>query len=92
MTPRIPPRYGVDAPREPVMPMRNCWIKDPPDFPKGLHITSIAALPCYRTYHNVTLYHVTLYHVTLYHVTYHHIVRCHLDMIRHQVKTVSWWV
>jgi hypothetical protein len=28
----------------------NCWIKAPPDFPKGLQTTSIAALPftCYN--------------------------------------------
>jgi hypothetical protein len=28
----------------------NCWIKAPPDFPKGLQTTSIAALPltCYH--------------------------------------------
>ena len=43
-----------------------------------LHIISIAALLCCN--------------VTLYHVTYHHIVRCHLDMIRHQVKMVIGWV
>jgi hypothetical protein len=46
MTPKIPPRYGVEAASEPVVPISSCWMKEPPDLPRGLQITSIAALPC----------------------------------------------
>ena len=44
-TPRIPPRYGVEADKEPKVPIKICCKKDPPDLPKGLPMTSTAALP-----------------------------------------------
>jgi hypothetical protein len=28
-----------------VTPIKNCWINEPPDLPRGLQITSMAALP-----------------------------------------------
>mmetsp|Transcript_11731 Transcript_11731/g.35746 ORF Transcript_11731/g.35746 Transcript_11731/m.35746 type:complete len:205 (+) Transcript_11731:170-784(+) len=45
ITARIAARYGVEAAREPMLKMSPCWMKDPPDFPSGLPITSTAALP-----------------------------------------------
>lgn len=41
----IPPRYGVEFASEPNVKIMNCWIRAPPDFPNGLHTTSMAALP-----------------------------------------------
>lgn len=38
-------KYGVAAARLPTPKIRNCWIIDPPDLPRGLPITSTAALP-----------------------------------------------
>ena len=49
-------------------------MKDPPDFPKGLHITSIAALPCYSTVHIIMSYHIKFYHALYYHTLYHHLL------------------
>mmetsp|Transcript_7061 Transcript_7061/g.14454 ORF Transcript_7061/g.14454 Transcript_7061/m.14454 type:complete len:206 (+) Transcript_7061:76-693(+) len=42
---RMTARYGVAAARLPTPKIRTCWIKAPPDLPRGFPITSIAALP-----------------------------------------------
>lgn len=45
ITSSTPPRYGVEFASEPKVKIMNCWINAPPDFPSGLHTTSMAALP-----------------------------------------------
>lgn len=45
ITRRIAPRYGVEFARDPNVKIMNCWISAPPDFPRGLQTTSMAAFP-----------------------------------------------
>eukprot|EP00878_Enallax_costatus_P024910 GHUV01026612.1.p1 GENE.GHUV01026612.1~~GHUV01026612.1.p1 ORF type:complete len:226 (+),score=39.81 GHUV01026612.1:359-1036(+) len=49
ITSRMTPRYGVDAASEPKPMIMNCWIRAPPDLPRGLQMTSMAALPLVLT-------------------------------------------
>ena len=40
-----PPKYGVELASDPKVNIINCWMRAPPDFPNGLHTTSMAAFP-----------------------------------------------
>mmetsp|Transcript_9735 Transcript_9735/g.23392 ORF Transcript_9735/g.23392 Transcript_9735/m.23392 type:complete len:263 (-) Transcript_9735:1291-2079(-) len=45
ITRRMAPRYGVEAANDPKPIIRPCWMRAPPDFPRGLQMTSMAAFP-----------------------------------------------
>lgn len=36
----------MEAASEPKQMIMTCWMAEPPDLPRGLHTTSMAALPC----------------------------------------------